>query len=300
MTRLPNDVVDRLREVVTRPALPPDRYVIRRPLGRGGMGAVYAAYDAVLDREVAIKVSNAIAAATGLDARLRAEAQVLARLEHPGIVPVHDAGVQDDGRIFYVMKLVRGDTLADHLPALAGEARKLAIFERVVDTVAFAHSAGIVHRDLKPANVMIGSFGEVLVLDWGAAKIMGTPAATGMRIGTPGFMAPEQERGDTADVGPRADVFALGALASWMFAGDSLSKRLKAIVAKSQAVSPADRYADAGALSIDLQRYRDGLAVSAYRETWLDGAARWFARYRTFILLVLSYLVMRTLFAVWR
>jgi serine/threonine protein kinase len=300
MTRLPNEVVDRLREVATRPGLPAGRYVIRRPIGRGGMGAVYAAYDAVLDREVAIKVSNAIAPATGLDARLRAEAQVLARLEHPGIVPVHDAGVQDDGRIFYVMKLVRGDTLADHLPTLAGEARKLAIFERVVDTVAFAHSAGIVHRDLTPANVMIGSFGEVLVLDWGVAKIMGTPAATGVRIGTPGFMAPEQEGGDTADVGPRADVFALGALAVWMFAGDSLSKRLKAIVAKCQAISPADRYADAAGLSADLQRYRDGLSVSAYRETWLDGAARWFARYRTFILLVLSYLVMRTAFAFWR
>ena len=156
------------------------KYRCLHQLRAGGMGAVYAAHDTVLDREVAIKVSNAIAPATGLDARLREEAQVLARLEHPGIVPVHDAGVQDDGRIFYVMKLVRGDTLAAHLPGLSGEASKLAILERVVDTVAFAHSAGIVHRDLKPANVMIGSFGEVLVLDWGVAKIMGTPAATGM------------------------------------------------------------------------------------------------------------------------
>ena len=300
MTRLPNEVLDHLRDVATRPALPAGRYVIRRPLGRGGMGAVYAAHDVVLDREVAIKVSNAIVPATGLDARLREEAQVLARLEHPGIVPVHDAGVQDDGRMFYVMKLVRGDTLAAHLPQLAGESRKLAVFERVAETVAFAHAAGIVHRDLNPANVMIGSFGEVLVLDWGVAKIMGSPPATGLRVGTPGFMAPEQESGDTADVGPRADVFALGALMGWMFAGEPLSKRLRAIVTKCQAASPSDRYADAAALASDLQRYRDGLAVTAYRETWLDRAGRWFNRYRTFILLVLSYLVMRTLFAFWR
>lgn len=301
MTWLSNDVLDHLREVATRPELPTERYVVRRPLGRGGMGAVYAAHDALLDREVAIKVSNAVSRGTGLDERLRAEAQVLARLEHPGIVPVHDAGLLADGRLFYVMKLVRGDTLAAHLPKLAGEPRKLAVFERVVEAVAFAHAAGIVHRDLKPANIMIGSFGEVLVLDWGVAKIVGAPAATGMRIGTPGFMAPEQDGGDTADVGPRSDVFALGALLAWMFATDGRpAKRLRAIIAKCLTAQPSARYEHAGDLAADLVRYRDGLAVVAYRETWLDRAGRWFGKYRTFILLVLAYLVMRTLFAFWQ
>ena len=176
MTWISDAVLDRLRDVATRPELPSERYVLGGPVGRGGMGAVYAARDTLLDRDVAIKVSNAVAAGTGLDERLRDEALVLARLEHPGIVPIHDAGVLADGRLFYVMKLVRGETLATYLARLTGEPRKLAIFERVVETVAFAHAAGIVHRDLKPENIMVGSFGEVLVLDWGLAKVLGGPA----------------------------------------------------------------------------------------------------------------------------
>jgi serine/threonine protein kinase len=154
---------------------------------------------------------------------------------------------------------------------------------------------------LKPENIMIGSFGEVLVLDWGVAKVMGTPAADGLRVGTPGFMAPEQERGDTADVGPRADIFALGAILGWMIDGDPPApKRLRAIIAKCGASAASDRYADASELAADLAAEREGLAVSAYRDTWLDHASRWFVRYRTFIVLVVAYLVMRTLFALWR
>ena len=172
MTWLSNDLVERLRDVATRPELASDRYVILRPIGRGGMGSVYAARDEQLGREVAIKVSNAAAPADDLDQRLRQEARVLARLEHPGIVPVHDAGLLDDGRWFYVMKLVRGETLADHAASLEHEAARLVVFERVAETVAFAHAAGIVHRDLKPSNVMVGQFGEVLVLDWGVARVL--------------------------------------------------------------------------------------------------------------------------------
>ena len=300
MTWISDAVLDRLRDVATRPELPSGRYVLGGPIGRGGMGAVYAARDTLLDRDVAIKVSNAVAAGTGLDQRLRDEAQVLARLEHPGIVPIHDAGVLADGRLFYVMKLVRGETLAAHLPQLTGEPRKLAIFERVVETVAFAHSAGIVHRDLKPENIMVGSFGEVLVLDWGLAKILGGPATTGVRAGTPGFMAPEQERVDSPEIGPSADVFALGAIFAWMIKGDPPPpKRLRAIVAKCLAASPSMRFDNAALLAADLGRYRDGVAVSAYRDTWLDHVGRWFLKYRTFILLLLAYLVMRAAFAVW-
>jgi len=204
MTWLSDAVVDRLREVATWPELTSDRYEIRRPVGRGGMGTVYAAYDTVLEREVALKVSNALVPDDGLEARLRLEARVLARLEHPGIVPVHDAGVLDDGRLYYVMKLVHGETLAARAPALTTEADRLAVFLRIAETVAFAHDSGVVHRDLQPANVMVGRFGEVLVLDWGVARLVDLIESPGIRVGTPGFMAPELRRGDSATAEPAA------------------------------------------------------------------------------------------------
>lgn len=239
MTRLADGIVAHLKEAAVWPALPPDRYDVRRVLGRGGMGTVYAAHDRRLERDVAIKVSNAPAQISDLETRLRQEARVLAQLEHPGIVPVHDAGELEDGRWFYVMKLVRGETLPQHVATLAGEAAILGVFERIAETVAFAHAAGIVHRDLKPSNVMVGPFGEVLVLDWGVAKILcetaellsdsrsfsgsgsgsGSGTASGTRIGTPGFMAPEQQRGEAADAGPGADVYSLGALLFWLLTG---------------------------------------------------------------------------------
>src|SRR5678816_3219941 len=116
-----------------RPELATNRYAILRPIGRGGMGSAYAARDEQLGREVAIKVSNAAAPANDLDQRLRQEAKVLARLEHPGIVPVHDAGLLDDGRWFYVMKYVRGETLPKHVASLVGEAAVLGVFERIAE-----------------------------------------------------------------------------------------------------------------------------------------------------------------------
>jgi serine/threonine protein kinase len=330
VTWLSNEVVDRLREVATWPELPSDRYVIRGPIGRGGMGTVYAARDELLDRDVALKVSNSAVVESDLEQRLQQEARVLARLEHPGIVPVHDAGILGDGRLFYVMKLVRGRTLTEALDGRRDETLVLSIFERIAETVAFAHAAGIVHRDLKPSNVMVGRFGEVLVLDWGVAKLLGdrpapAPRAAGARpgaggteggtrIGTPGFMSPEQQRG-RQDVGAAADVYSLGALLTWMLAGatpesrdDAIkrlravtptpSKRLIAVAAKCLSADPEDRYADAGALVADLARFRAGEAVTAHRETPLDRVERWFNSYRAAILLVLAYLVMRTLFAV--
>jgi serine/threonine protein kinase len=316
-TWLSNAVVDHLRVVATWPELPGDRYVIERPIGRGGMGTVYVARDTVLDREVAIKVSNAPTPGAGIDARLRQEARMLARLEHPGIVPVHDAGLLSDGRLFYVMKLVRGETLTAHLARLQGEAAVLGVFERVTETMAFAHEAGVVHRDLKPSNVMVGRFGEVLVLDWGVAEVMAGGAPGGTRVGTPGFMSPEQARGEAA-IGAASDVFALGALLFWMLTGDMPPaahdestnrlrsaarrppRRLTAIVLKCLSTEASDRYAHAGDLAADLARYRAGLPVAAHRETPLERAGHWFVRYRTFILLVTAYLVMRAMFALLR
>ena len=299
MTWLSNDAVDRLRDVATRPELPGDRYAILRPLGRGGMGRVYVAQDNVLDRAVALKVSNA-PRASALDERLEQEARVLAALEHPGIVPVHDSGVLGDGRVFYVMKLVRGRTLTEHAGDLTSEAARLAVFERVTDAVAFAHAAGVVHRDLKPANVMVGAFGEVLVLDWGVARRLDRASGAepaGTRLGTVGFMAPEQSRGEAGAAGPPADVFSLGALLLWLFDGQAMPKRLRAIATRCQAVSPADRYPDAAGLAADLARYRQGLPVSAHRESALERGWHWVVRHQAVILLLLAYLVMRALFA---
>jgi serine/threonine protein kinase len=206
------------------------------------------------------------------------------------------------------MKMVRGQTLADHATSLEHEAARLVVFERVAETVAFAHAAGIVHRDLKPSNVMVGQFGEVLVLDWGVARVLGrgdpTDAAGGTRIGTSGFMAPEQARGDASSAGPPADVYALGALLDWMWtqgAAPAPSKRLAAIIGKCLSPDPRDRYASATELADDLARYRQGSAVSAYRETTIERAGRWLVRYQTFVWLVLTYLVMRVAFAFfWR
>ncbi|HUF48985.1 MAG TPA: serine/threonine-protein kinase [Vicinamibacterales bacterium] len=339
MTFLTDDTVGRLRDVAARPSLPPGRYTLGAPLGRGGMGTVYAARDELFGRDVAIKVSHAARPDSGLEARLRREAGVLATLEHPGIVPVHDSGTLEDGRRFYVMKLVRGETLAEHAARLTSEAAILTVVERIVDTVAFAHAARVVHRDLKPSNVMVGRFGEVLVLDWGVAKVVGQPPVvdtppdhasvdtTGLeavpadathadtRIGTPGYMSPEQADGRSARAGPAADVYSLGALIFWLLTrqippgpveaatarlravAPAVPKRLRAIVLRCLAPDPDRRYPDAAALADDLARYRAGQPVMAHRETWLDRLVHWLATYRTAILLVLAYLVMRTLFA---
>jgi serine/threonine-protein kinase len=161
---LTDAAIARLQSVATWPELPSDRYVVTEEIGRGGMGGIYLAHDELLGRDVAIKVSNAIGSAEA-EARLRREARVLAALEHPGIVPVHDAGRLADGRLFYVMKRVHGTTLRAFVETAPSLGDRLRVFERICDAVAFAHARGILHRDLTPDNVMVGEFGEVLVLD---------------------------------------------------------------------------------------------------------------------------------------
>ena len=156
------------------------------------MGIVFRGRDRELDRDVAIKVT---AWSTAADAdRLRAEARTLADLEHPGIVPVHDVGQLPDGRVFTVMMLVRGERLDAARRALPLPDR-LRLFDRICDTVSFAHARGVIHRDLKPANIMIGEHGQVLVLDWGLARDRASDPgvdAGSSGGGTEGYMAPEQ------------------------------------------------------------------------------------------------------------
>ena len=307
----------RLAEIVDAPDLAGTKYELRGRVGRGGMGTVWRAFDRELGREVALKVMNGPDPRPGGEARLRTEAQVLARLEHPGLVPVHDLGALPDGRVFYAMKLVRGRRLDEHARDLRSPAARLRVFERICEAVAFAHAHGVIHRDLKPQNVMVGPFGEVLVLDWGVAKVLAEPepaatpidppasreadadaatlTAAGTVLGTPGYMAPEQARGESA-VGVAADVYALGALLSFL-AGDTPPPALAAMVARARAARPEDRYPSVGALQEDVARFLAELPVSAYAERPLEQVRRLATKYRTPLVLVLAYLVMRVLLA---
>jgi serine/threonine protein kinase len=246
-----------------------------------------------------VKVLHAHAA--GAAERLLQEARILARLEHPGILPVHDVGTLPDGRVFYVMKLVRGQRLDQHLAGGATLLERLRMFERLCDAVGFAHAHGVVHRDLKPENVMIGAFGEVLVLDWGVARARdATLADRGAILGTPDYMAPEQSAG--VEVDERADIYALGGILSFLLCGEpyiggraDVPRPLAAVVRRAQAEPAAARYATAGELASEVSRYAVGLAVSAYRESVAERAARLVRRHRVPIALVLAYLLMRVI-----
>ncbi len=314
--KLSDAMLDHLREMAAGVDDPPEPdlsgtpYEILGVLGSGGMGTVYLARDRNLDREVALKVVQAGQAEAGAAERTLREARILARLEHPGIVPVHDAGTLPDGRTWYVMKRVQGRRLDEHAAGLSLPDR-LRIVQRLGEAVAFAHANGVIHRDLKPANVMVGPFGEVLVMDWGVAKAGPLPpalsppsspregetpgTASGTVVGTPGYMAPEQERGEIDRVDERSDVYGLGRILGFLMGEDEIPRRLAAIHRKATAAEPEDRYSGAGELTADLGRYLDGLPVSAYRESLLERAGRLIYRYRTPILIVLAYLVMRAL-----
>ena len=307
--------LDRLSAMFQGPDVGGTRYELISVLGRGGMGVVYLARDTVLDREVALKIVDRPSDGTP-DA---GEARVLARLEHPGIVPVHDFGQLPDGRLFYAMKRVRGDRLDRWLAAGRDLADRLGVFLRVCEAVGFAHAHGVVHRDLKPENVMVGEFGEVLVLDWGVAQLRiadcglrieedglrtredglripeggltireaGAPAGRTI-VGTPDYMAPEQARGDVA-ADHRVDVFALGAI----LAGIADAAPVAAIARKASAEDPAARYQTVQAMATDVSRFLAGRAVGAHRERVIERLARVGRRYRLPILLVLTYLVVR-------
>lgn len=303
MTWLSDAAVSRLRDVADWPIFASDRYEVVSPLARGGMGTVYRAHDCELDRAVAIKVLSPTAWSAESLERMRQETRILARLEHPGVVPIYDVGQLEDGRLYYVMKLVRGQRLDEHA---AGRtlAERLRLFVRVCDPVAFAHARGIVHRDLKPENVMVGEFGEVLVMDWGIAIGHAGGRASegsGAIAGTRAYMAPEQARGETVDA--RADIYSLGAILEFLAAAPTDasathgSRALTSIIDKARALQAHARYADVVALADDVNRYLDGDRVSANPETILDRAVRFSRKHRTAIAIVLAYLALRVVLA---
>jgi serine/threonine-protein kinase len=295
MKWLSDDNVDHLRGIADT------RYAFVKELGRGGMGTVYLAEDRELDRLIAIKVLNTPAATDDLRRRMIREAQIIARLEHPGIVPVHDTGTLPDGRIFYAMKYVRGSRLDEYAAQGASLNDRLRKFQSVCDAVAFAHAHGVIHRDLKPQNIMIGSFGEVLVLDWGIAKVREDShraavynTSDGTVIGTRDYMSPEQARGEI-EIDERADVYSLGAVLKFLLNGQPASKLANAICMTAMAHEPENRYASASELSADVGHLLDAEPVSAYRENALEKVGRWVGKNRFLVLLVLAYLVMRIL-----
>jgi serine/threonine-protein kinase len=252
LARVPSGPRMELASTIEHPASPGvgptlPRYRILRPHARGGLGEVFVAEDQELHREVALKeIQKQHADNPPSRTRFMLEAEVTGGLEHPGIVPVYGLGQYADGRPFYAMRLIRGDNLQqairhfhqDEQASRDPGERSLAFrqllgrFVDVCNAVAYAHSRGILHRDLKPGNIMLGKYGETLVVDWGLAKVVdrpespaggeeGTlrpssgsgegPTQMGSAIGTPAFMSPEQAAGRLDELGPASDIYSLGA-----------------------------------------------------------------------------------------
>ncbi len=219
--------------------LPKSRYLVGEEIGHGGMGVVYEAWDSQLQRRIAIKLlRHEERVKQGSLPRFFREARIASRLHHPGILSVHDFDVAADGQAFIVMGLLHGVTLSESLSRVVDRAAELPrffnIFIKVCQAIAFAHAKGIIHRDLKPSNIMIGDFGEVTILDWGLAKVIGEAAppaeaypdpvagsqldtcewetVAGTVFGTLAYLAPEQARGEVNRIDQRSDIFALGSI----------------------------------------------------------------------------------------
>jgi len=321
------------------------RFLIVRLIGRGGIGEVFVARDEELRRDVALKqIQGQHAADPRSRARFLREAEVTGGLEHPGIVPVHGLGTGPDGRPFYAMRLIRGHTLKEgierfHQTDWKGrpEGERTLAFRELLDrfldlcnAMAYAHSKGVLHRDLKPGNVMLGKYGETLVVDWGLAKVMdqadtdtiesrlavsaGDSGLTqaGRALGTPAYMSPEQAAGRLDRVGPRSDVYGLGATLYHLLTnqapfpqggleeilprverGDFPPPRrlnrtapaaLEAVCLKAMARVPTDRYESPQALATEIEQWLADEPVSAYREPWRMRARRFVRRHRAAVL----------------
>lgn len=320
---------------------------VHEEIGRGGMGAVHRAYDRHLRRHLALKVL--LDDAPHRLARFLEEAQVNGQLDHPNIVPVHGIGLDASGRAYFTMKWVRGNNLAEVIAAMeAGSTdwnvtRVLSTLLRVCEALAFAHDKGVVHRDIKPANVMVGRFGEVYVMDWGLARVEGhvdshdirvVPAELGQHVrtdrrdsasstpfsplvtmdgdvvGTPAFMSPEQAEGEIERVGPRSDIYSVGAMLYRLIGGrdpysesgrslpareilarvrsgpppgiatfrDDVPAELIAIQEKAMARRLEDRYSSMLDLASDLRAYLEHRVVAAYETGALAELKKWVRR----------------------
>ncbi len=318
------------------------RFRILRPHAQGGLGVVFVALDGELNREVALKqMLDKHADDAESRGRFLLEAEITGGLEHPGIVPVYGLGAHGDGRPFYVMRFIKGDSLKEAINRFHADEshhrdpgrRSLALrkllrpFIDVCNAIEYAHSRGVLHRDIKPSNIIVGRHGETLVVDWGLAKATGKsdPSAAertllpssasgssetlpGSALGTPAYMSPEQAEGRLERLGPRSDVYSLGATLYHVltgqppFAGDavdvigavlrgdfrrprsrdaSIDPALEAICLKAMALRSEDRYSTCRALADDLDRWMADEPVTAWREPVARRARRWARRNRT-------------------
>jgi WD40 repeat protein len=289
-----------------------EHYAVECELTHGGLGRILVAYDRRLGRRVALKVP--------IDPeverqRFAHEVRVTARLQHPSIVPLYEAGKLPSGEPFFAMKLVDGQPLSTVLAGANTPSERLALLPNVIavaDAIAYAHDHGVVHRDLKPSNIVLGTFGETVVLDWGVAHESGSGRDDGV-VGTPAYMAPEQAAGAPAD--PRFDVYAIGALLYHVLSGDSpyrgpdskdvlrqlaagmpqpLEQRwpeappeLVAIVKRAMARAPGQRYPSARELAVDLRQFQTGQLVGAHAYSSWALIRRWGRRHRPTIMVAL-------------
>jgi serine/threonine protein kinase/Flp pilus assembly protein TadD len=341
------------------------RFRVLRPHARGGLGAVFVALDEELHREVALKqILHQHADDPTSRQRFLLEAEITGGLEHPGIVPVYGLGTYADGRPYYAMRFIKGDSLKEAIDRFHGEpnrasagsgragapgrvgagsgseqkprsadATPLALrkllrrFLDVCNAIDYAHSRGVLHRDIKPGNIIVGQHGETLVVDWGLAKALGrsdpgsgertlVPSSTsgsaetlpGSALGTPAYMSPEQAAGDLDRLGPRSDVYSLGATLYCLLTGKppqegddigevlrkvqrgefppprqldpSIDAALEAVCLRAMALKPDSRYASCRALAEDVERWMADEPVFAWREPLSRRALRWARRHR--------------------
>jgi len=330
-----------------------ERYEVLGEVARGGMGVILKVRDRGFRRDLAMKVlpdetlePDSSRVESQRASRFLDEAQVTGQLEHPGVIPVYEVGVDEQRRLFFTMRLVKGKTLSEVFK-LAREGaegwtatRALGVLLKVCETMAFAHDKGVVHRDLKPANVMVGRFGETYVMDWGLAKVTGDArqeardatmhsvlttarAEEGARgdsshatlegqvMGTPAYMPPEQARGEVQRLGPRSDVYSVGAMLYHLLVGNApyaddgekdalailgrvkeaapraleeiapgVSPELVAVCNKAMAREPEARYGSMLELADDLHAYLDDRVVSAYRTGAVVELKKWVRRNR--------------------
>jgi eukaryotic-like serine/threonine-protein kinase len=291
--------------------LPPvdrERYLLDGVVAEGGHGRILRAQDLHLERPVALK--EPLAPGAFEDTFLR-EARITARLQHPSIVPVYEAGRWPDGQPFYAMKLVSGRSLAHLVDAMRTLEERLAALPHVLavaEAMAYAHSQRVIHRDLKPSNILVGEFGETVVVDWGLAEELERPERTlqGTILGTPAFMPPEQAAGQPVD--ERADVYSLGAILYYLLTGrppytgtspreilqqvrseeptplarlqPRLTQELLDLVSRAMARQSAQRYPSARELAEDLRRFQRGQLVAAHRYTLWERVRRFARRHR--------------------
>ena len=298
-----------------------NRYEVEQEIARGGMGAIFSVWDQDLDRRAAMKVAlqkvEPVEDMSDSDSRSLGrflnEARITSQLDHPGIVPVYEIGLDNRDRVFFIMRLVEGVTLLDVIHGVHASSedwnmtRALWVVLKVCEAMAYAHSKGIAHRDLKPENIMVGPFGETYVMDWGLAAPMRSGDVP--VVGTPAYMAPELARGAT-ELTPKADIYSLGAMLYHLvsgrmpYRGDAEEKRtvidrllegppaplrqlaagtprdLTAICQKAMARDPQDRYESVQAMARDLRAFLEGHVVAAYETGVAAELRKWVVRNR--------------------